>query len=373
MMQTNVQAAAQHRALVSTKKGLFELTSKNGAWEIGQHHFLGDPVTMSLFDHRDGSLYAALNLGHFGVKLHRRDTGSDQWTEIAVPTYPPQPDDRKDEPEWKLNLIWSLACGGVDQPGVLWAGTLPGGLFRSTNRGDSWQLVQSLWDVPQRKQWFGGGYDTPGIHSICIDPRDSMRMLVGISCGGAWVTADGGKSWALRAKGMRADYMPPERAEDEESQDPHRIVQCAAAPDVFWCQHHCGIWRSANNGTYWDRIKPQSDDISAFGFAVAVHPRDPDCAWFVPAKADQQRVPADGALTVTRTRDGGKSFEVLRNGLPQQHCYDLIYRHGLAVADDGKTLLMASTTGGLWATTNAGDDWQQVSANLPPIFAVQFV
>jgi hypothetical protein len=76
---------------------------------------------------------------------------------------------------------------------------------------------------------------------------------------------------------------------------------------------------------------------------------------------------------VTRTRDGGKSFEVLRKGLPQQHCYDLIYRHALAVADDGRTLLMGSTTGGLWASANGGDDWQHISSTLPPIYALQFV
>ncbi len=64
-------------------------------------HFVGDPVTMSLVDPRDGATYAALNLGHFGVKLHRRnkgsDTGSDTLKEIGVPAYPPQPADLKDE------------------------------------------------------------------------------------------------------------------------------------------------------------------------------------------------------------------------------------------------------------------------------------
>jgi photosystem II stability/assembly factor-like uncharacterized protein len=44
----------------------------------------------------------------------------------------------------------------------------------------------------------------------------------------------------------------------------------------------------------------------------------------------------------------------------------------MVVADDGKNLLMASTTGNLWASENAGDDWQQVSSNLPPVYAVRF-
>ena len=64
-------------ALISTRKGLFELHRSGLDWEIGSVHFLGEPVSMALADRRDGSLYAALNLGHFGVKLHRKDAGSE--------------------------------------------------------------------------------------------------------------------------------------------------------------------------------------------------------------------------------------------------------------------------------------------------------
>jgi hypothetical protein len=362
----------QARAMVATRKGLFELIRDHNQWTIGPVSFAGDPVSMSLFDRRDGASYAALNLGHFGVKLHRRERDADEWVEVGVPVYPPQPEERAAEPPWKLSMIWSLAAGGADQPGVLWAGTLPGGLFRSPDRGQSWELVKPLWEVPQRSEWFGGGYDAPGIHSICVDPRNSRRMLVGISCGGAWVTDDGGASWALRASGMRADYMPPDRSEDEEVQDPHLIAQCHAAPEVLWCQHHNGIWRSSDGAAHWQRIGKTAQPVSDFGFAVAAHPHDPDTAWFVPAVADAKRIPVDAALAVTRTRDGGKTFEALRTGLPQQHCYDLVYRHGLAVADDGRTLLMGSTTGGLWTSENGGDSWREMPARLPPIYAVHF-
>jgi hypothetical protein len=82
-------------------------------------------------------------------------------------------------------------------------------------------------------------------------------------------------------------------------------------------------------------------------------------------------VPVDGALVVNRTRDGGASFEPLREGLPQQDCYDLVYRHGLAVGADGRSLLMGSTTGGLWSSEDGGDRWATVSVHLPPIYAVK--
>jgi len=360
------------RALLATRKGLFEVHRAHGAWKIREAGFLGEPVSMALHDRRDGSIYAALNLGHFGVKLHRLDHGATTWTEVAVPAYPPQAE-RGSDVEWKLSMIWSLAAGGTDEPGVLWAGTLPGGLFRSRDRGDSWELMRSLWDEPSRSKWFGGGYDVPGIHSICIDPSDSRQLLAGISCGGAWVSRDGGTNWKASVSGMRATYMPPEQAEDPAVQDPHLIVQCAGAPEVLWCQHHNGIWRSDDGAASWQEIGTAVRPlVSDFGFTVAAHPADPLTAWFVPAVADQQRVPVNAALCVTRTRDGGKSFEVLREGLPQQHCYDLVYRHGLAAADDGRTLLMGSTTGGLWVSENGGESWQTVSTTLPPIYALRF-
>ena len=374
----------QTTAQVATRKGLFEFTRGAAGWAITDMAFVGDPVNLTLTDPRDGALYAALDLGHFGVKLHRRNRGSasgtgpaaadsNAWQEISVPVYPAQPpqtEENKGEPAWKLNLIWSLEAGGADEPGTLWCGTLPGGLFRSRDRGASWELMRSLWDKPERREWMGGGKDTPGIHSICVDPRDRRHLLVGVSCGGAWTSRDGGATWSLTAKGMRAAYMPPDQADAEQIQDPHRIVRCAAAPETLWCQHHNGIWRSPDAGAHW--VECTNTAVSNFGFAVAAHPMDANTAWFVPAVKDEKRYPLGGALCVTRTRDGGKTFEVLRQGLPQQHCYDLIYRHGLAVSNDGNTLMMGSTTGGLWVTEDAGDSWTALSNTLPPVYAVAF-
>ena len=358
----------QDRAWVATRKGLFELRRRGASWAIARTSFLGEPVSM-LLPPQDGSarLYAALNLGHFGVKLHGSDDAGQTWEELGAPVYPPQPEG---EPvagvAWKLVQIWSMAAAG----GVVWAGTLPGGLFRSHDRGGSWQLVESLWNQPGRAHWFGGGYDVPGIHSICIHPQRADELLVGISCGGAWLSRDGGSSWSLSAHGMRAAYMPPDQAGDPNIQDPHLIARCSAAPEVLWCQHHNGIFRSTDNAASWHEITSAPD--TSFGFAVAAHPGDPQTAWFAPAIADERRVPVDGALAVHRTRDGGRSFESLRSGLPQRDCYDLVYRHGLAVDAAGETLLMGSTTGNLWASDDAGESWTQVAGNLPPIAALRF-
>ena len=112
--------------------------------------------------------------------------------------------------------------------------------------------------------------------------------------------------------------------------------------------------------------------VSNFGFAVAVHPGDGDTAWFVPAQRDERRVPVDGALAVNRTRDGGRSFEVLGNGLPQRHAYDIVWRHALAVDGSGDGLAFGSTSGGLWVSANGGDSWTMPDARLPPVSVVRF-
>lgn len=148
------------------------------------------------------------------------------------------------------------------------------------------------------------------------------------------------------------------------------MVQCAAQPDVLWVQHHNGVFRSTDGAERWHEIPNVAP--STFGFAVAVHPRDPDTAWFVPAIKDEKRIPVDGAVVVSRTRDGGKSFDILRNGLPQEHAYDLTFRHALAIDETGDRLAFGTTTGSLWVSENGGDSWSIVSHHLPPVYCTRF-
>ena len=351
--------------LVGTRKGLF-VFRRNGVWKAASPAFAGVQVTNALRDPHSGKIFAALNYGHFGRKLQVSEDGGATWREIAAPTYPKV---EGDETAPSVDLIWTIEAGGADMPGELWAGTVPGGLFRSTDHGESWSLVESLWNAPGRSEWFGGGYDKPGIHSICVDPRDPNRVSVAVSCGGAWLTEDRGKTWNVRSKGLYAAYMPPETRENPAVQDVHRMVQCRDKPESFWIQHHNGMFRSGNDLASWDDISPKD---GSFGFAVAASPHDPDTAWFVPAEADQNRVPKDGKLIVRRTRDGGRSFETLSRGLPDIASYDLIYRHGLDIDRTGKALAIGSTTGGLWLSENEGDSWSEIPMRLPPVLSVRW-
>lgn len=366
------------RFYVGTRKGLFEYARHNGEWRVDAVHFLADPVSIFL-PTDDGTLYAGLSLGHFGAKLRRHRSGEAEWTECAAPVYPEGslvnvgPPDEEGNPRTKLASLsefWALETGGPGDPDLLWAGTIPGGLFSSRDQGDSWQLNEALWNRPERSKWFGGGKDQPGIHSIMVHPRDSRDVAVAVSCGGVWRTTDGGDSWTCDATGLRAEYMPPNLANNPVTQDPHRVVQCPADPDTLWMQHHNGVFLSRDRNKSWRELSTPKPSV--FGFAVAVHPHDPNTAWLVPADKDERRVPLDNRVVVSRTRDGGESFEVLSRGLPEREAYDIVYRHCLDVDETGTMLAMGSTTGGLWISTNSGDDWTCLSHTLPPIYCLRF-
>src|SRR5262245_22320665 len=129
---------APRELLISTRKGLFVAGRAPGpvGWSVARASFLGDRVSLTLVDPRDGMWYAALDHGHFGVKLQRSEDRGRTWTEVAAPAYPPKPDGLDDKDgngkpiDWSTKLIWAMAPAH-DKPGALWAGTLPGGLFRS--------------------------------------------------------------------------------------------------------------------------------------------------------------------------------------------------------------------------------------------------
>lgn len=331
----------------------------------GPPAFLAAPVTAVLDDPRDGALYAGLSHGHFGCKLHRSDDRGATWKELPAPAFP-----RSDAPDAPaLELIWAIVAGGPDEPGALWLGTIPGGLFRSTDRGESWHLVETLWNLPERAKWMGGGYDHAGIHSILVDPRDSAHVVIGVSTGGVWITRDRGLTWHLGGRGMKADYMPPDLQGDPLSQDVHCLAAPLADPDRVWCQHHCSIFVSDDGGETFRSAEGIA--ASGFGFAVAAHPQDRDRAWFVPGVKDECRVPVEARLVVTESRDGGRSFRANAAGLPEPS-YDLVYRHALAVDGSGTHLAMGSTTGNLWASADGGASWACLSSTLPPIATVGF-
>jgi photosystem II stability/assembly factor-like uncharacterized protein len=80
----------------------------------------------------------------------------------------------------------------------------------------------------------------------------------------------------------------------------------------------------------------------------------------------------DAKVVVSRTRDAGKTWEVLDRGLPPPPAYDIAFRHALDVDETGERLAFGSSTGSLWITEDGGDAWTCLSSHLPQIYAMRF-
>jgi photosystem II stability/assembly factor-like uncharacterized protein len=353
--------------LLGTRKGFLAYRFKNDNWEIENLSFEGSPVSIAYADARHNTWWAALDHGHWGVKLHRSKDRGRTWQEVAAPAYP-EGEEVKDGMPAATRYIWAMANGGENYLSRLWIGTDPGGLFLSEDEGDSFQLVESLWKHPTRKtNWFGGGRDLPGIHSVVVDPRNENHIHIAVSCAGVFETVDAGKTWEVCNHGLRADFLPDPYSEI--GHDPHILVAAPANPDVLWQQNHCGIFRSVNGAKNWEAVSERGQ-LAHFGFAIAVADDNPDQAWVAPANSDEVRTSVKGSLCICRTDDGGKTWKELRNGLPQQNCFDIVYRHALTSSEDA--VAFGTTTGNLFFSQNRGENWQVINNYLPMIHSLQF-
>ena len=353
--------------LLGTRKGFIAYHFRNGRWQAENLSFEGVPVSIAYADPRTNTWWACLDHGHWGVKLHRSDDRGVTWEEVTAPAYPEGEEIKEGIPA-TTRYIWAMSQGGENFRSRLWIGTDPGGLFVSEDAGSSFQLVESLWHHPTRKEgWFGGGRDQPGIHSVVVDPRNENHIHVGISCAGVFESMDAGKTWEIRNKGLRAEFLPD--PETETGHDPHILVAAKTNPDVLWQQNHCGIFRSTDAARNWQDIG-QPEGPANFGFAIAVAEDNADQAWVAPANSDMTRTAVKGALCICRTDDGGKSWKDFRKGLPQEKCFDIVYRH--ALVNSGNSLAFGTTTGNLFFSQDRGESWQVINNYLPMIYSVNF-
>ncbi len=385
------------RILVGTRKGTFIVDKVGGRFSPKLAGHAGVGVSFVARDPHTGTLWAALGHGHWGAKLSRSIDGGESWADapgqirypegaryLAPPDPTPEPDPSAPKGatirDATLLKLWVIAFG---EAGRIYVGTIPGGLFVSEDGGEHFELNRPLWNHESRggdlfagqgtgkTHWFGTpaseGEFAPGIHSVVIDPRDPKHVLVAVSTAGVLETTDGGASWRGRNDGLTNDYLPDTKA--EWGHDPHYVELCPGQPDHVWQQNHCGVFYSADGAKHWKKVSRTEQGVH-FGFPVAVDDEDGKTAWLVPGKADMERMTIGGRLFVARTEDGGESWTELREGLPQEHAYDVVYRH--ALAQRGGVLAFGSTTGNLYVSEDRGERWVTVAHNLPPIYSVRF-
>ncbi len=412
--------ASQVRLLVGTRKDAFIYTSDEAReqWELSEPLIAGWPIYHLAFDARANPprIYAAANNAWWGATVARSDDGGQTWDFNCEGLGFPE----------GLGItianVWYVRPSLESEPGVVYAGVNPAGLFRSEDWGVSWRSVDGInrhelrpfWSVVRGQEyggmplWSGSGPEAaaaqidvdveldeqqarrhalmtstgPGgvLHSIEVDPRDPERMLVAISGGGSYRTADAGENWQLF--GQHPVPSSPDAREMIEAAaastrpgvdpwsefDMHRMRVDPKNPDRLWTQAHTGVFRSDDGGANWSDVSTGLP--SFFRLPIAVTRREPDAAYVVPLQGEDFRV-STGQCTVCRTRDGGGSWEALTDGLPGPHDYQSVLREGLDT--DGlrpEGVYVGTSNGQVYASADGGDHWQRLPGTLPPVLSV---
>jgi photosystem II stability/assembly factor-like uncharacterized protein len=362
------------RVLVGTRKGAFVLTADGTRkkWEVSGPHFAGWEIY-----HVKGSpvnpdrIYASQTSGWFGQLLQRSDDGGKSWepvgNEFAYDGVPGTHQWYDGTPHpWEFKRVWHVEPSLTDADTVF-AGIEDAALFKSADGGTSWQELSGL-----RKHGSGPNWQ-PGaggmcLHTIIQDPTNADRMYIAISAAGTFRTDDGGTTWQPVNRGLRSEFMPDPTA--EVGHCVHRIALHPSKPNTLFMQKHWDVMRSDDAGDSWHEVSGNLP--TDFGFPIDVHAHEPETIYVVPIKSDSEHFPPEGKLRVYRSRSGGNDWEALTKGLPQSDCYVNVLRDAMAVDSLDKCGVYFGTTGGqVYASADAGDTWNPIVRDLPPVLSVE--
>ncbi|MFM9971406.1 MAG: glycosyl hydrolase [Burkholderiales bacterium] len=368
--------------LVATRKGawIYHGDEKRKTWRVDGPHFLGNVVSHMVLDPRDGkTLLAAAKTGHLGPTLFRSTDRGRTWKEAKQPpAFAKAPEGEKGR---AVDHTFWLTPAHANEPNVWYAGTSPQGLFRSEDGGDTWAPFSYINTDPQYIEWMGtvqdGTPDGPKLHSILIDPRDPKHMYFGMSGGGVHETTDGGASWRVLIDGMEVVEGFGLDIKNPTCHDPHCLRMCPSNPERIYQQNHCGIYRIDRPSNTWTRIgKSMPKKVGDVGFPMVVHPRNADVAWVFPMDATQvwPRTSPGGKPAVYGTRNAGKTWQRLDEGLPKSQAYWTVKRQCMtADACDSVGLYFGTSSGELWMSHDEGKRWRCIAQHLPEIYAVETV
>lgn len=352
--------------MVGTTKGafLFRSDGSRSGWGVDGPHFPGEEVYALALDQRGGGarLWAAPGSPFWGASLRRSDDFGATWSDKDE-----RPIRFPEESGLSVSRIWQIRPGRESEPERMFLGTEPACLFESGDGGSTWTPVPGYVEHEHRERW------TPGagglcLHTILPDPESGDRIVVAQSTGGVYRTEDGGDTWRPRNVGVRAEFLPDKHPEF--GQCVHKVVHHPARPERLFLQNHWGLYRSDDWGDSWNDIA--NGVPSDFGFAMAMHPHDPDTVYIVPLESDGFRCTPDNRLRVYRTRDAGGSWHPLGEGLPQEGAYETVLRDGLDTDGSPRAgVYFGTRSGKVYASADEGDTWALVEDGLPPVVCVK--
>lgn len=350
------------RIAIGTRKGLWTAIGEPGNWAVSQPlRQMAEYASVAWLPMQNRStprLIVGARSWFWGPAILTSDDDGATWSEpeagaIAFPS----------ETGAAVERIWTLTPD-PRVPGRIWAGVEPHSLWRSDDAGRSFTLNRGLWDHPHRGEWLPGNGGAT-IHTVV--PRPDAGMVVAMSTGGVYTSADSETGWQPASQGIKVLFAPdPYPAY---GQCVHRVAVDAANADRMYAQNHGGVYRTDDAGRSWE---PIMEGLPAdFGFVVLAHPSRGGTVWVIPIDAETM-FPPEGRLRLWRSDDAGGSWREVGVGLPDDH-FASVMRDAAQVVDiDGRIVIVLGTrNGSVYASVDEGETFDEVASHLPDILSVR--
>jgi photosystem II stability/assembly factor-like uncharacterized protein len=252
--------------------------------------------------------------------------------------------------------------GVTSQPNTFYFGSVGGGVWKSTDAGQSWKNISD--------GYFGGS-----IGAVAVSESDPNVIYVGqgektvrgnVSSGwGVWKSTDGGKTWKFT--GLRNTHHISRIRIHPQNPD---IVYVAAMGDLFKSSDERGVYRSKDGGLTWQKILFANADAGAVD--LIFEPGNPRIlyasTWRVRRTPYSLESGGEGS-SLWKSTDSGDNWTKLaplpkadgkENGLPQSTLGII----GIAVSPvqpDRVWALVEAQDGGVFRSDDGGKTWAKTN------------
>ena len=324
--------------LVGTREGAvsIERDAPGAPWRIGQRSLTDKHISAIVKEPDSGLAFAGAF--HGGVMVIADDGKSWEARNHGM----------------TQNNVYSLAAKNVNGHVRLFAGTEPAHLFVSEDLGLNWRELPALRSVSSVPKWsFPAPPHVGHVKHINFDPDNPNTIYASVEVGGLLRSTDGGESW---------DEFPGLY------EDVHRLMVHPADPSFLYAVTGRGLYTAPERGARWEQWTKREDEIGGYPDGFVFRPSDPKLL-FMTAADDAPgtwRNTHFAGARISRSKDGGRSWEILKNGLPDR-LQASIEAFCLEEAGSATEIYAGTTAGEILCSQDLGDSWKVAVKGLAPI------